>query len=151
MSTLNSMEECSGTLLKKAMQNLEEDGFVVPIAFAFTPKSEIITIPGDKSSGIADTKQWADLIRSTLAKFDAQFYIIIAESYVKRENTTVDVVLAKREVEAIVMQAFHRTGESIAKIVHFNRDKAKITFSKPEALKVLGGLLGENFFASLPI
>ena len=146
MSTLNLMEDRLGVLLKKAMGNLEKDGFLVPIAFAFTSTLEIITMPGDKSSGIEDAKQWADLIRYTLAKFDAQFYIIIAESYVRRENTSVEAIPAKGKAEAIVVQAFHRTGESIAKIIPFYRDKANITFSKPEVLKILGGPLGENLF-----
>jgi hypothetical protein len=140
------MEDRLDLLLRKAMGNLEEDGFLVPIAFAFTSTSEIITMPGDKSSGIEDTKQWADLIRHTLAESDAQFYVIIAESYYQRGNTSVEGVRTEGKAEAIVVQAFHRTGESIAKIIPFFRDNTKITFSEPEVLTVMGGPLGENLF-----
>ena len=146
MSTLSVMEKELEVLLKKAMANLQEDGFLVPIAFAFTSTSDMITMPGDKSSGVDDTKQWADLIRGTLAEFDAQFYIIIAESYVQRKKTQVDVPTAKSKGEAIIVQAFHQTGESIAKMVPFSRDNTKITFSESEALNILGGPLGENLF-----
>ena len=146
MSTLHLMEDRLGVLLKKAMVNLEEDGFLVPVAFAFTPTLEMIVMPGDKSSGIDDMKQWADLIRHALAKYDAQFYVIIAESYVRRANTLVNAVSARGGDEAITVHAFHRTGESIAKTIPFCRDNAKITFSKPEVLKALGGVLGENLF-----
>ena len=92
MSTLNVMEEELEILLKRAMANLQEDGFLVPIAFAFTSTSEIITIPGNELRSTEDTKEWADLIRDALAKFDAQFYVTIAESWVRRENTLVDGV-----------------------------------------------------------
>lgn len=146
MSTESLMEDRLDVLSKRAMRNLEEDGFLVPVAFAFTSTLEIITMPGDRSSGIKDTGQWADLIRSSLAKFDAQFYVIIAESYLHREHTLEEAVRAEGKTEAIVMQAFHRTGESITKVIPFYRVSGQITFSEPEVLKVTGGPLGENLF-----
>ncbi len=139
------MDEYFQRFIKKAMENMKDDGFIAPVCIAVTPDREHLQFPYGAAFGVHTTEQWADIIRSALKQFHAEFYVLVMDSWVSRSNENTGTG-ETTTTEALVVYAVHKTGITMNVMVPYMLHDNTIEFSDPEPFTKPTGILGDNLF-----